>query len=138
ALYLLAWRWRGDHDARWLLRNLVLMALVAAVSIVYYALPIALRAGRLQDTDATFYREELGDRPWLGSGEALEALAVAGALMLYLSPVWRERWLHVRLRANRTARGYLAVTTLTLLGAFVAGYYVYGYISSTWLTHGQT
>jgi hypothetical protein len=137
-LYLLARRWRGDYDARWLLRNLVLMALVAVVSIAYYALPIALRAGRLQDTDATFYREELGDRALLGSGVALEILAVAGALIIYARPAWRERWLGVRLRATRPAREFLAMTTLTLLGAYVAGYYLYGYISYAWLTHGQT
>jgi hypothetical protein len=137
ALYLLARRWRGDHDTRWLLRNLVLIALVAMVSISYYALPLALRAGRLHDTDATFYHEELGDNPMLGSGEVLEILAVAGALMLYLSPAWRTRWLGVRLRATRPARAFLAVMTLTLIGAFVAGYYLYGYISYTWLTHGQ-
>jgi hypothetical protein len=139
ALYLLARRWRGEYAARWLLRNLVLMALVAVVSIAYYALPLVLRAGRLQDTDATFYREELGDSPLLllACGTALVILAVAGVLMLYLPPSWRARWLRVRLRVTRSARGFLAVTTLTLIGAFVAGYYVYGYISSTWLTHGQ-
>jgi hypothetical protein len=137
ALYLLMWRWRGDPDAGRLLRNLALMTLVAVVSIAYYALPIVLRAGRLQDTDATFYREELGNGALLGCGVALEILAVAGALMLYISPAWRERWLRVRLRATRTARGFLAVTALTLIGAYVVGYYLYGYISSTWLTHGQ-
>ena len=137
ALYLLARRWRGDHDARWLLRNLALMALVAVVSIAYYALPIALRAGRLQDTDATFYYEALGDRAMLGSGETLEILAIAGALVLYMTPAWRARWRRVGLRVTRSARGFLAVTTLTLIGAFIAGYYLYGYVSYTWLTHGQ-
>src|SRR5262249_22024267 len=94
ALYLLARRWRGDHVAGRLLRNLTLMALFAVVLIAYYALPIVLRAGRLQDTEATFYREELGNGALLGSGVALEILAAAGALMLYLTPTWRERWLH--------------------------------------------
>lgn len=139
ALYLLTQRWRGDRAARWLLRNLVLMALVAVVSIAYYALPLVLRAGRLQDTDATFYREELGDSPLLllACGIALAILAVAGALIIYLSPAWRARWLGVRLRVTRPARGFLAMMTLSLIGAFVAGYYLYGYISYTWLTHGQ-
>jgi hypothetical protein len=137
ALYLLARRMLGDREAGWLLRNLALTALVAVASITYYALPIALRAGRLQDTDATFYYEALGDRAILGSGETLEILAVAGALMLYLPSSWRTRWLRIRLHVTRSARGFLAVTTLTLIGAFVAGYYLYGYISYTWLTHGQ-
>jgi hypothetical protein len=137
ALYLLARRWRWDHAARWLLRNLGLMAVVAAVSIAYYALPLVLRAGRVQDTDAATYREELGNGALLGSGVALEILAVAGVVLFYLSPAWRARWPGVRLRVTRSARGFLAVTTLTLSGAFLAGYYVYGYISYTWLTHGQ-
>jgi hypothetical protein len=137
ALYLLARRRRGDHAARRILRNLRLMALVAAVSIAYYALPLVVRAGRVQDTDAAIYREELGDSALLGSGVALIILAGAGALTLHLPPAWRARWLGVRLRVTRSASGFLAVTTLTLSGAFVAGYYVYGYISYAWLTHGR-
>jgi hypothetical protein len=137
ALYLLARRRRGEHDERRLLRNLALMALVAAVSVAYYALPLALRAGRLQDTGAAIYREELGDSPLLGSGVALIILAIAGALALYAPPAWRARWLGVGSRVTRLARGFLALTCLTLIGAFVAGYYLYGYISYTWLTQGQ-
>jgi hypothetical protein len=136
-LYLLARRWRGDRDASWLLRNLWLMALVAVVSIAYYALPLVLRAGRLQDTDAAIYREDLGPTPLLGSGVVLISLAVAGAFVIYTPPAWRSRWPLVRLRMTRSARGFLAVMSLTLLGAFIAGYYLYGYLSYAWITHGQ-
>jgi hypothetical protein len=136
-LYLLARRWRGDPDVHWLLRNLWLMALVAAASVAYYALPIAFRAGRLQDTDAAIYRENLGATPLLGVGIVLIILAGAGALIIYAPPVWRPREPWVRLRLTRLARGFLTVTSLTLIGAFIAGYYLYGYISYAWITHGQ-
>jgi hypothetical protein len=136
AAYLLVRLWRGDQEARGLLRNLALMALVAGASIAYYALPIALRVGQLQDTGATTYRENLGG-PLEKNGVALEILAVAGAVALYATPTWRRRWLGLTLRVTRSARGFLAVTSLTLIAAFVVGHYLYGYISYTWLTHSQ-
>jgi hypothetical protein len=114
----------GHVAARQLLR-LTLIALVAFVSVSYYIMPYALRAGDVENSDVLRYPDHFSGFIFDKNGWVLWALALVGAGMLVGAGYCRY-WMEKTSRSRWTATlAFTVVASLLLLLAFFLGYYGY-------------
>jgi hypothetical protein len=109
-------------------RLLALMTLVAFVTVSYYAVPYALRARDVQNSDVLRYGDHFEGLIFDKNGWLLWGLALAGAALVALvartgyrrykiAQLLRPRWMG--------ALAFTMIASVLLLLAFVLGYYGY-------------
>ena len=109
-------------------RRLALMALVAFVTVSYYAVPYALRARDVQNSDVLRYGDHFTGLIFDKNGWLLWGLALAGAALMALVVLpGYHRYKVVRSLHPRwtEALAFTTIASVLLLLAFVLGYYGY-------------
>jgi len=120
--------------------RLALTSGVALVTVAYYAIPLALRAGQLGNTGALTYADHFSGDLFGSNGKLLWGLAALGVALLALpsfavssrvmsrliskvaSGVAARKALNALVGRGNLARVFVAVASVTLLLAFVVGY----------------
>lgn len=120
------------------LARLALTSGVALLTVAYYAIPYALRAGQLGDTSALTYTDHFSGNLFSSNGVLLWGLAALGMALLVLRFATSSRvtarmatWgkapteLNTLVGRGALARVFVALASATLLLAFYIGYEVY-------------
>lgn len=126
-LALLRRRQPIGHIARRQLVRLVLIAVVGFVTVAYYAVPYALRAREIQNSDVLRYIEYVPGLIFDKNGWLLWILALAGIVLGVLAGFQRKRLkrLDQAFRVRQTEALLFTAATSVLLLAFLLGYYGY-------------
>jgi hypothetical protein len=113
----------GRNVARRHLRRLGLMALVASVTVSYYAVPYALHARDVQNSEVLRYPDHFTGLLFERNGWLLWALAGFGSVAL---AIFRHPPMNTLFARRRTgALAFSLVASALLLVAFLLGYYGY-------------
>src|SRR5260221_3017491 len=123
--------------------RLSLMSVLAVVTVSYYVIPLALRAGSLGSTRVAQFLDDLAGLPFEKNGLLLWVLTGIGGAVL-IGAFQENRWSHAKLRARFAAAGtaglarpFVVCASATLLVAFVLCYYVYRFYSYKFTPAGQ-
>ncbi|HEX9413935.1 MAG TPA: hypothetical protein VF916_10575, partial [Ktedonobacterales bacterium] len=123
--------------------RLSLMSVLAVVTVSYYVIPLALRAGSLGSTRVAQFLDDLAGLPFEKNGLLLWVLTGIGGAVL-IGAFQENRWSHAKLRARFAAAGtaglaraFVVCASATLLVAFVLCYYVYRFYSYNFTSAGQ-
>jgi hypothetical protein len=124
----LVWRWLFGRDRSGArrsvsraLQRLILTGAVAIATVGYYVVPVAARAPELGGTSALTYGDHDPGLVLAANGWLLWALALAGAPLVDVS----MRVIKGGVGARGQARWFVVVASVTLLLAFLLGYYGY-------------
>jgi hypothetical protein len=108
------------------LRRLGLMALVACISVSYYAVPYALRVGDVQNSAVLRYPDHFSGLIFDKNGWLLWGLALTGVGFVVIASYQRsgvKRLPRLPVRPPTGALAFTAVASILLLLAFFLGYY---------------